>query len=535
MNGFTPYPKINELLERLRAEMKRILGDQLAGIYVGGSLAAGDFNPETSDIDLLATSWGALSNEKLAQLNGSLRQLRQRFPKWGREVELSIMPAKALRRYDPDNAHFPRIERGESQLELAGHGRDWVIQFHILREWGKRLTGMPLKRWMAPVSPNQLRRAALATLGDWWLPMVENGEKLEPDGYRWYAILTMCRILRTAQEGTVVTKPEAGRWALAALPAKWRPIIEAALAWRGGELAVSAAETQGLIQLVADECRQIPIPTELVLLGTGTPNCEPRSFQSAWAVVAGEQPYLVDSGGGAIQRISQAFNRGIDPLTPAKLTRLFLTHLHPDHTVGLADLIIAPWVADRAEPLQIFGPAGTKSLCDGIVAAYEPGIAEHRDGLAPIDHSLAVEATEIAPGLVYQDENVQVEAFSASHGGMPAFGYKFVTSDKTIVISGDSCPTPEIVAAARGCDILLHEVYSAGGLATRPAAWQKYHSAVHTSGVELAKIAAAAQPKRLALTHQLIWGETTEADLLAEIRAGYDGEIIWGRDLDVFE
>lgn len=274
--------------------------------------------------------------------------------------------------------------------------------------------------------------------------------------------------------------------------------------------------------------------TQLLLLGTGSPNLEPDKFQSAWSVIVDDRSYLVDCGGGMLQRVSQAHHRyEFEALAMPNLTRLFLTHLHPDHTTGLADLIIATWVQERTEPLIIYGPKGTQSLVDHLLIAYQIGISEHRDGLAPIYQPLLVEVHEIEIGEVYSDAQVEVEAFRVQHGNLDAFGYKFITSDKTIVFSGDTSPTPRLIEQATNCDILVHEVYSEAYFKSRPLEWQRYHAAVHTSTVELAEIANKAQPKLLIVTHQLYWGATDES-ILAEIQEVYDGVVVAGHDLDLF-
>ncbi|MBZ0293736.1 MAG: MBL fold metallo-hydrolase [Anaerolineae bacterium] len=273
--------------------------------------------------------------------------------------------------------------------------------------------------------------------------------------------------------------------------------------------------------------------TQLVLLGTGTPNILPDRFQSAYAVIVDQRPYLVDCGGGTLQRIVQARAQGLEALAMTNLTRLFLTHLHPDHTTGLADLIIAPWVLDRTEPLQIYGPPGTRALCDHLLQAYAIGIAEHRDGLAPINHPLSIEVTEVEEGVIYKDDWVSVKAFRVEHGTLDAFGYQFATDDRTIVFSGDTRPTQSLIENAVGCDILVHEVYSAAQLASRPPEWQHYHTTVHTSAIELARIANQTQPELLVLTHQLFWGADEQA-LLDEVRELYPGKVVSGKDLDIY-
>src|SRR5262249_47120212 len=138
------------------------------------------------------------------------------------------------------------------------------------------------------------------------------------------------------------------------------------------------------------------------------------------------------------------------------------------------------------------------------------------------------------PGVVYRDSNVTVIAFEVKHGTWPhAFGFRFDTPDRRIVISGDCAPTPAVAAACDGCDILIHEVYSASGLRSRPPAWQRYHAAFHTSSAELAALAARARPKLLVLYHQLLW-VTSEEDLVREVHAGFAGAVVSAHDLDVY-
>ena len=134
---------------------------------------------------------------------------------------------------------------------------------------------------------------------------------------------------------------------------------------------------------------------------------------------------------------------------------------------------------------------------------------------------------------MYEDSNIQVEAFSVNHGSWPTFGYKFISADRTVVISGDTAPTEGLIEHYKGCDVLIHEVYSVSGFDHRPADWQKYHSTVHTSSYELAKMAAIVEPDLLILYHQLHWGTTDDA-LIREIQKLYTGKIVSGKDLEVY-
>jgi ribonuclease BN (tRNA processing enzyme) len=275
--------------------------------------------------------------------------------------------------------------------------------------------------------------------------------------------------------------------------------------------------------------------TQVVLLGTGTPNAEPDRAGSALAIVINDTPYLVDAGPGIVRRANEAFENGIEGLAVNKLSRVFLTHLHTDHTVGLPDLIYSPWVLERESPLMIVGPDGTKAMAEHLSQAYEHDVRVRLEGLEPANQTgHEVDARDVAPGVVYEDDNVTVTAFQVSHGSWDmAFGYRFETPDRTVVVSGDTRPTESVVQNCAGCDILVHEVYSHAKWELRSDVWKEYHAASHTSGIQLGEIAARARPGLLVLTHQLLWGATPE-ELMAEVRQGFEGRIAYGRDLDVF-
>ena len=277
-----------------------------------------------------------------------------------------------------------------------------------------------------------------------------------------------------------------------------------------------------------------PAKTRIILLGTGTPNVDPERSGPCVAVLRGETAYLVDFGPGVVRRAAAAALGGIDALDPPRITRAFLTHLHSDHTAGYADLILTPWVLGRRRALEVHGPAGTQRLTDHLLQAYDRDIQERVEGLEqanPTGWRVAVH--EISTNPVYEGEGLTVEAFPVQHGSWPAFGFRFRAQDRTIVISGDTTPTEPLLEMSAGCDILVHEVYSADRLSEQPAAWHRYHTRMHTSSTELARIATAVRPKLLVLYHQLFWG-ASEEELLAEVKRGYDGAVVSGHDLDVF-
>ncbi|MCY4526270.1 MAG: MBL fold metallo-hydrolase [Anaerolineaceae bacterium] len=273
--------------------------------------------------------------------------------------------------------------------------------------------------------------------------------------------------------------------------------------------------------------------TELLLLGSGTPNAEADRHGSALAVVVDGHSYLVDFGPGIVRRALRAWReQGVAALAPPQLRLAFLTHLHHDHTAGLPDLLLTPWTLGRRDPLTVCGPVGLDALARGVRAAWREDRRERLEGLEPANdggHRLLTQEFD-APGMVYRDERVAVTAFRVRHGSWPAWAYRFETADGCIVVSGDTAPCAGIEAAARGCDVLVHEVYSARAFAALTPAWQRYHSSVHTSTSELAALARRVRPGLLLLVHQLSWGDSIDT-LPEEIAEGYDGPVVNGRDL----
>ena len=280
--------------------------------------------------------------------------------------------------------------------------------------------------------------------------------------------------------------------------------------------------------------------TKVVLLGTGTPNPDPEHSGGSVAIIVGSTPYIVDFGPGLVRqaaKMSPRYGGKIEALSTKKLKHAFLTHLHSDHTVGFPDLLLTPWVMGRNEPLEVYGPEGTKKLTDNILEAYDADIKYRLYGLEPANNQgWRVNTHEfIEDGLIYQDSLVKVEAFKVVHGSWPnAFGFRFTTPDKTIVISGDTRPCENIQKYSEGADILIHEVYSYSKWKTKNEFWRKYHAANHTSTYELGEMAAKIKPDKIVLYHMLLWG-ASEQELLNEISEKYKGDVIVGRDLMVIE
>jgi ribonuclease BN (tRNA processing enzyme) len=272
--------------------------------------------------------------------------------------------------------------------------------------------------------------------------------------------------------------------------------------------------------------------TVIVLLGTGTPRPDAEASGPATAILVGSRTFLFDAGPGVERRLSAAHLPVNGP------TAVFITHLHSDHTLGLPDLILTSWIMGRTTPMPLYGPHGVGAMIDHIVAAWSEDIAIRTDGLeheTPGGYRVAVH--EIAAGVAYDSGGVKVTAIPVRHGDWrEAYGYRIDTPTRSIVISGDTRPSPALADAARGVDVLIHEVYPASRLAVEPRPgggdWPAYMRTSHTSDVELGRLAAIANPKLLILYHVVNRLGATDAELVAAVHhAGFTGQVTVGKDL----
>lgn len=276
---------------------------------------------------------------------------------------------------------------------------------------------------------------------------------------------------------------------------------------------------------------QQPSQTKVVLLGTGTPRPLAERSGPATAIVVGERAYLVDFGPGVVRRAAAAFGQGIAALEPVKLNVAFVTHLHSDHTAGYPDLILTPWVMGRSE-LNVYGPEGIEEMTAHILEAWRRDIEIRTKGMEQRP-TLVIHAHDVKPGVAYQDEKVKVTAFRVPHGQWPqAFGYRFDTPGRSIVLSGDTSPSEELIAQCHPCDVLVHEAYSPTAKVPVMPDWPAYSAKYHTSTAQLAEIANRAKPGMLIVYH--VSGRTPDEQLKAEVEKGYHGRVVIGRDLDVY-
>jgi ribonuclease Z len=286
----------------------------------------------------------------------------------------------------------------------------------------------------------------------------------------------------------------------------------------------------------APRAGQTPSPPEaeiiVTLLGTGNPRPAPDRFGPSILVEAASERLLVDAGRGNTIRL---FEIGGGALLSG-ITAVLLTHLHSDHVVGVPDLWLTGWIFGRARPLEIVGPAGTAELAAGLERAYAFDVRMRRD----VDERLPaggarLAAREVRPGVVLDRNSVRVTAFAVDHAPVtPAFGYRIEYAGRSVVFSGDTRFSPAVIAAARGADVLVHEVLSPEVERARtqvkdPAAVERI-IAHHTTPEEAGRIFTAVSP-RLAVYSHIVPSPATAADLTGPTRRTWKGPLEVGEDL----
>jgi ribonuclease BN (tRNA processing enzyme) len=276
--------------------------------------------------------------------------------------------------------------------------------------------------------------------------------------------------------------------------------------------------------------------TKIVMLGTGTPIPDANRASASVAVIHKGQAYVFDIGAGAVHNATRArYRHGIPSLYPIQICCLFVTHMHSDHTLDYAELAYTLWWR-RPAPLQAFGPPGLQEMTDGLHAMMAPDRRTRIASSQPVANrdGYKVDVSEIAGGFVFEQDDLRIEAFEVDHGDIrPAFGYRIDTSDRSIVISGDTAMSDKLLEMSRGVDVLVHEVISDSGLAKNSEGFQAYHRQSHTPASDLGRLASEARPGLLVLYHGLYYG-VPEARILEEVKSTYDGPVVLANDLDLF-
>lgn len=241
----TPYQDVNVFLTLMLSALQTTLHRQLVGLYLGGSLALGDFNPQRSDIDFVVITADVLSTEMIAALAAMHASLWDSEANWARRLDGSYVPQQVIRRWTPEHPPCPFVEGDSFTITNQGSA---VIQRHVLGEAGVVVAGPSPRILIESVSADELRSAVHDMLQKWWRPLLDDPTWVEQSQKQPFAILTMCRMLYTFEQGVVVSKPVAARWCQQTRSQEWGDLIGWALASNHAAESARLSETLGFIQ-----------------------------------------------------------------------------------------------------------------------------------------------------------------------------------------------------------------------------------------------------------------------------------------------
>lgn len=295
--------------------------------------------------------------------------------------------------------------------------------------------------------------------------------------------------------------------------------------------------------------------TRLITLGTaGGPLPQKKRAQSANLLIVRGRLYLIDSGDNVTRRMVQA---GADFL---KVDKIFITHAHSDHTMGLPTLLVSEWEYQRRAPIDIFGPPGTESLVRGAIQYLTPNAEIRWSEGKRTPMASIVHGHDAAPGVVFQNEDIKVLAVENTHfhftsdspgyGKYKSYSYRFETPGRTVVFTGDTGPSDALTELAKGADVLVTEAGVPDELVDlykKNGSWQKrspeeqkaflYHmTQEHITPEEIGKMAAKAGVKMIVLSH-LLPSANPDDDYQRYVdatRKYFSGRVVAAKDLMEF-
>lgn len=277
--------------------------------------------------------------------------------------------------------------------------------------------------------------------------------------------------------------------------------------------------------------------TRIVLLGTGGgPSPKRRRSAPANAVVVGDRVYVVDCGDGVSRQLALA------RLPLEKIRAVFLTHQHSDHNADYGNLLLFAWIEGLAQPVDAYGPPPLSRMTRLFMEMIQADVSTRMKDEGRIAFEPLVRAHEITGGgEIFRDDRVVVRATLNSHPPVePSFAYRFDTPDRSVVFSGDTTYSENIVKLARGAEVLVHEIIFPPAVDTivrrfpLASRLREHLLDSHTTPEQLGRVAAGAGVKTLVLSHFVPGGDQppiSDEEWTAPIRRHFNGRIVVGRDL----
>jgi ribonuclease Z len=275
-----------------------------------------------------------------------------------------------------------------------------------------------------------------------------------------------------------------------------------------------------------------------ILLGTGIPIPNPERASASTLIVVNGKTFMVDTGTGSLSRLVENGFRQVD--------YVLFTHFHLDHYGDLDRLLFGRGAAGAEEPLSVLGPKGTKDVVNKVVESVAIDesyrLAHHGDHWP--EQGMQATVQEFEPGVIFHENGLKITMFNVNHEPIvPAVGYRFDYEGKSIVVSGDTKKSDNLIAASKDCDLLIHEAMNATVLnralpmlkRSQPRAGAMLGDLMshHTSTLEVAEIAKEVNAKKVVLTHlvpTIAPEDGPEKVFVRGMSDIYSGPVVVGRD-----
>tara|TARA_B100001057_G_scaffold79721_1_gene74877 strand:- start:993 stop:1907 length:915 start_codon:yes stop_codon:yes gene_type:complete len=266
---------------------------------------------------------------------------------------------------------------------------------------------------------------------------------------------------------------------------------------------------------------------KITILGSGTPRVNIDRFSQSILVEHKNDKFLFDAGRGALIRLNQS------NILPNEIHNIFFTHLHSDHILGFADILMTGWVYHRKSPLNIYGPKGTKNFIDNTLKAFNEDINVRSKAPERLDKkNLKSNITIIEDGYKINKNGLTIEAFSVKHEPFThAFGFKIFNDKYCMLISGDTTYTENVIRKAKNCDLLIHEIAHASEHTLKKFPKAKGVISYHTDISQLSQIVNKVKPRLTVLNHVLSLDGSSDDEILKHLKKYTNHDVLIAKDL----
>jgi ribonuclease Z len=293
--------------------------------------------------------------------------------------------------------------------------------------------------------------------------------------------------------------------------------------------------------IIIVSCANAQSPIKVILLGTGSPAPSIDRFGPSILVEVGGQKLLFDCGRGAGQRLWQL------KIPLGQIDALFLTHLHSDHIVGIPDVWLTGWIpaayGRRTSPFQVFGPDGTKDMMENLVKAFSWDISTRSKEKNKVDSGALVHTTDIKEGFIWEKNGIKVTPFTVRHAEFieSALGYRIDYAGHSVILSGDTRYSENLIRYAKGADVVIHEVAAANEHSMQTSPLINQILGFHSSPEDAAKVFEQIKPKLAVYSHFVLLSAEpsipppTINELTYRTKKIYKGALQIGEDLLTIE